>query len=439
MANNGQEVPAQQAAQPIGGAAAGRADERREAGQGVDARPPPDMATVVNRLADAIDNFRNDRVPPPPILTGKGGLTELNSFFPNFERYCRALYKDDVRSWLLILPSFTSGEPREMVMSFGAGVEMDYGTVKQRLILEFTSRNALGTNVITDFFAAVRRPGESLACYSIRLLAMSKKVSVQGFPAHSIDLMIKSKFVYSLPPTMIEDINVTLGHLDDVSFDQIVKLATILENRARNQMLLASPAGAAAQAAAVPTTNLLGAGFSAPSSFQSATTAYGQPAAAGLGGVQTPAGPVAAYGQPAAACGTPYGMASGGTGLVGLQQAVHAMPQYNIASLTCAACGRNGHTEADCYSRQGTCYRCGQPGHFARSCPSKNNYQSNKAGTSKPTGSSNSSSLPNCLFCGMGKHYMSECGLFKQRCMACSWCGSADHESYQCSKKPQGN
>ena len=119
------------------------------------------MEEMVSSLVDAIKDMKVERVPPPVSYTGRGNL---NEFFTSFERYAASLYKEDFASYLQILPSFLTGESKNIV-SFGTGA--NYHVVKERLRIE-SNKRTLGSNSFTDFFATVRLPGESLTCFSIR-------------------------------------------------------------------------------------------------------------------------------------------------------------------------------------------------------------------------------------------------------------------------------
>ena len=45
--------------------------------------------------------------------------------------------------------------------------------------------------------------------------------------------MVKSKFLSSLPGSLLGQINVQLGHLTDVSLEQMVRLASVLETQSQ--------------------------------------------------------------------------------------------------------------------------------------------------------------------------------------------------------------
>ena len=80
--------------------------------------------------------------------------------------------------------------------------------------------------MFTDLFSISRHPGESLTYYSIRLTAQAIKVSNAAEGGR--DAMVKSKFLSSLLFGLLGKINVQLGHLTDVSLEQMVPLASAL-------------------------------------------------------------------------------------------------------------------------------------------------------------------------------------------------------------------
>lgn len=182
------------------------------------------MVEVVGELTEAIRNMRVDRVPPPASFTGGTGI---DTFLVAFEKYALAVYKNDTNSWLQVLPAFMEGEARAIVNAFG--MEADYAIVKQRLIEEFTKRTTLSSNEFADFFSASRHIGESLVCFSIRLETMARKVSSAS--TTSMDMMVRSKFLSAISPSILQQMNVQLGHQEDATLSQLVKLATILESQ----------------------------------------------------------------------------------------------------------------------------------------------------------------------------------------------------------------
>lgn len=316
------------------------------------------MAEVFSELAEAIRDMRVDRIPPPTAFAGMGGSSGINSFFRIFEKYCNAVYKKDPKSWLQVLPSFLEGEARSIVRAFG--VDADYHIVKQRLIDEFTNRSTLSSNEFSDFFSATRHLGESLTCFSIRLETLAGKVAQAS--TNNQDLMIKSKFLSSLPVAMIQQLNIQLGHQETAPLNQIVRLATVLENQN-----------------------------------------------ASWGGLK----PVEVL---------PVSVVSD-----------EKKPDFR-SSVQCDFCGKRGHAESDCFAKEVVCHSCGSRGHYRRNCPKKGGSTKNDR---RVDGVVNI--VPNCEFCGNGKHVLANCDLFKRRCMSCVWCGSLEHESYKCLMKPSGS
>ena len=164
------------------------------------------------------------RVPPPLIFNGSS-CVEI--FFKQFEAHCIAIYGENYDAWLQVLPSFTDGEPRNIVQSFGMGNTVTYTLVKERLLTE-CKRRTFGTNAITDFYGAIRRAGETLVCYSIRLQSLADMIT--DAPAAHKDLMVKTKFVNGLKPSTVTQISIRYGSVD-VEFEEIVRLAQLLEDR----------------------------------------------------------------------------------------------------------------------------------------------------------------------------------------------------------------
>ena len=184
------------------------------------------LGNVLGELSTAINGMRIDRVPPPVPYNGCGNV---QSFFTAFEKYARALYKDDEESYLQILPTFLEGEPKAIVLSFGNSPDVRYPVVKQRVIHEKNTRNNIGSSPYSDFFSAKRRPGESLTCFSIRLESFANKVTVASEDARKV--MVRSKFLSVLPEAMVQQMTIQLGYLNAVTLEQVVRLASILESQ----------------------------------------------------------------------------------------------------------------------------------------------------------------------------------------------------------------
>ena len=203
---------------------------------------------VISQLAEKLVELGGSRIPPPMVFAGSKSSVSITAFFFAFERYCLAQYKKDEVSWLQVLPSFLEGEARSIVQAFGYGVE--YSVVKQRLTEEFTRRHTLGSNAVSDFFSATRRDQESLTCYSIRLQTLAGRVS--SVEDGSRDEMVKSKLCSALPEGIMQQVNTQLGHLSDVSLEQVIRLAVLLENQLTKTVNRAGAAGVETPRAADP-------------------------------------------------------------------------------------------------------------------------------------------------------------------------------------------
>ena len=186
-----------------------------------------EISSVMGDLAQAINDLRTDRVPPPVTFSGLGGASAVNSFFLAFEKYATSIYKQDFDSWYQVLPSFLDGEAKSIVRAFGR--DASYEVVKQRLIVECSNHTSLTSNDFAEFFSASRHPSESLVCFSIRLESLARKVLVASSVGQEV--MVKSKFLSSLQPAILEQLNVQLGHKESVSLSEVVTLATILESQ----------------------------------------------------------------------------------------------------------------------------------------------------------------------------------------------------------------
>ena len=348
------------------------------------------MDLVLQNLTDAIDQLNINKVPPPMQYNGEFSSTSIEDFFQNFERYAHALYQDEYRSYLQILPSYLVGEAKNIVLAFGSGPGVTYQQVKDRLIEQINSRKTIGSNKYTDFFSAKRRVGESLICYSIRLQALAAKMP--NASQQTKDIMVKSKFLSSLNTATARQVDITLSNNQNPTLDQIVKLAGILE----------SDAGVSGTVNAAQ--------------FQTVTW--------------EDAGAGAAY----YAANAPF-----------------VMNPVSNTQTKCYACQATDHLISDCPVAKATkCYNCSELGHIAKNCKQprrqRNSGQAQGAGgsgsqrSSGNQGNSNRTSAAqkqvNCAFCGGDSHLMIDCSLFKSRMCVCVWCGES-HASHTCVHKPK--
>ena len=109
----------------------------------------------------------NIRVPPPEVFSSDRYGT-IENFVCIFERYCLSVYGDRQLSWLQVLPSFLSGEPKQIVLAFGLDANISYKTVIDRLVWELTP-TGLQDQFYKSFCDATKSCSESYACYAIHL------------------------------------------------------------------------------------------------------------------------------------------------------------------------------------------------------------------------------------------------------------------------------
>ena len=101
----------------------------------------------------------------------------------------------------------------------------------------------------------------------------------------------------------------------------------------------------------------------------------------------------------------------------------------------CDYCEESGHAKANCYTKRRqlrSCFSCGLEGHISRNCPRKRSAEIDDPHETPRR----SHAVSKCQFCGNGFHLIAQCVEFQQRCMACIWCGSLEHESFWCEHKP---
>ena len=376
---------------------------------------PNQMADVLQNLATAIAGLNVNKVPPPQPYCGLGSV---NDWFTTFERYANALYQNDYPSYLQILPSFLEGEAKNIVMAYGTSGGTDYQTVKDRLVLEMQTRHALGNNAYTDFFSTKRRVGESLVCYSIRLQAMAEKLP--NATRETKEVMTKSKFLGGLAPVIAKQVNIHMANKDNVTLDQIVKLATILD----------SERGCAA--------------VTANQNLDAYVDIVQDPYQGWNDHHIENAHQLMAVAAPAA-------------------------PNFNRdARQQCYICKAGDHFAKDCpIGRSTRCYHCQNLGHIAKNCPNRNGQPGNQQqqngnrnfardvtmenntgrnataergrnSRNEAVGGAGRSSGDQCSYCGKKGHLMKDCFAFEKKLVVCVWCG-ASHASHTCEHKPSGN
>ena len=189
----------------------------------------PDLVQVFLSLSNSIRSLRKQkpRVPPPKICDGVN--YEVVDFYFFFERFATAVYGDDKVSWLQVLPDFLSGNLRDIVDSFGINQYYTYDQVKEIVIEHSKVTSSLGGSEYFDFFRASRREGETLLCFSIRLLNLARKTP--GTTSQFRHLLVRDKLYECLPLEIRNklDVHYCLKEEGDISIEDFVGNATILE------------------------------------------------------------------------------------------------------------------------------------------------------------------------------------------------------------------
>ena len=182
---------------------------------------------AISLLTEAVKSMKPVIV-PQPIVYDDSSYHSIEDFFYFYERFCNATYGDDSISWLQILPEFLFGESKYIVESFDRCEQNSYETVKQQLIKICKFRD-IGDDHYSRFFKTIRHNGESLMCYCIRLEVMAIKIPLLD-PA-SCDALVRGGLLKSLAEPVFRNLNIQIGHLNLVSNETLVTIASALESQ----------------------------------------------------------------------------------------------------------------------------------------------------------------------------------------------------------------
>ena len=257
---------------------------------------------ALHSLADAIGRMNMSKVPPPVPCAG----SDIEDFFEKFERFAESHYGRNLIIWSQVLPQYLIGEPRDIVEA--RGIEATYASTKALLAGMFGIGNAATGNAYSKFFAAERRPTETLRCYAIRLETLAQKIDASD---GGRVVLVKSKFVSSLTSDVARKVKVQLSHLDSAPLSTVVKVATTMESAAN----------------AVKESVYLQEEVNAVGRFSKESITVGESSSASR--------------------------------------------QNNMENIQCFNCRGWGHISRDCTNRNREsfkCFKCGKSGHFARDC-----------------------------------------------------------------------
>lgn len=285
---------------------------------------PPDLPSVLQQLARAIGELGEKKIPPPIPFDGARGREIVTGFFIEFERFATYQHGDSRTSWVKILPNHLRNAPLATALSFGSGPHVSYEEIKHCLITEYSRLRTLDNDALGQLMSLKRRPNEKILDYGIRL----RKQARLAFPTdlHNQDVAMKSKIYDAVTVQMRHDLNLRLVERPNAPIDQVIKLASLLEER----------------------TNLV------------------NPA-------QLPAiepGQVHVCGQDT----------NNRAQLPPRSSGHQAQGDRQPASGECGHCGRRGHLEEACSRKHSLCFHCNQPGHMVKDCPIKHAARMKKEG-----------------------------------------------------------
>ena len=179
-----------------------------------------DMLSMMDKLGNAISCLNLKKVPPPEVYNCNI-YGSIEDFLFIFEKFCLSVYGDDELSWLQVLPSFLIGEPKQIVLSFGLGRNVDYRRVRDRLVWEL-DQSGLQDRYYHAFCEATKSSSESFSCYSIRLEVL---IGRAAYLAKDIQrFLVISKFLSCLPEEILNIVVIEVANKDDVTIKELVRL-----------------------------------------------------------------------------------------------------------------------------------------------------------------------------------------------------------------------
>ena len=357
-----------------------------------------------NNLTEAIKGMNISSPPPPLAFAGKGNVED---FFRAYENFCTKLYQQEYDNYLLALPNFVEGDAKAIVEAFGSGDNVDYETVKAKLI-EIFKPKSLGTSPHVGLWSASRHRNESYVCFGIRLEALAGKINTTAGERKEI---VKAKFISTLDPSLARQLSIRFGDDNTVSLQKLINLATMLDDGKPK-----------------PNANFIGAASPWPTSEVEVSQEPLEEDFLQIGAVGgTQAGSKSSFGNFQGK--EKFGQNRGGNeqnrmGSGGQQQQGE---RRGGPGPVCFECKEPGHIKKQCPKL--ICNYCKRQGHKESRCFQKQGRQKQ----------SEEKVASVCAFCGEGQHAFMHCRQFKAQFLTCNWCGSSEHKSHLCPTKPAGN
>ena len=184
--------------------------------------------TALNMLGESVRSLKSALVPPPKVFNNSSLYHGIEDFFYFFEKYCVVTYGEDRSSWLQVLPYFLAGQAKSIIISFGISRFLENSNIKARLIKELNLRN-IDDACYTRYLGTVRKKGETLVCYCIRLEALANHIP--NLDPSGMEPLVHVNLLKSLPSYLINNLNIQFRDLSSVTNEILVRTASILENQ----------------------------------------------------------------------------------------------------------------------------------------------------------------------------------------------------------------
>ena len=166
-------------------------------------------------------------VPPPrKFEVNNSCYQSIEDFFFYYENYAAYRYGFNKYVWLQILPEFLEGFVKEVVLEQGLGVNVEYETVKAKVVVLTTQRGDV-EQWQRSFLSAPRDASEPISVFVSRL--ESQVASFPLMPGAMRRGLVRERLLRLLPADVTEYLRANLGSFEEVSSLELAELVRLYE------------------------------------------------------------------------------------------------------------------------------------------------------------------------------------------------------------------